>query len=111
MAHKSLKFRGRTLTIKPYYKGAELTKFRESLLQKRLFVKRIPSFWTDVDLLNFFKAYGEIDSAYIVYDKATKKSRQFGYVVTASVELADTLAGIGTFERKDGQLIVQKHQE
>ena len=75
LAEKSLNFKGRTLTVKPYFKGSELTKFKDDLRQKRLFVKRIPSSWKDEDLLQYFEQFGEIDSAYIVFDKTTKKSR------------------------------------
>lgn len=102
-------FQGRKLTIKPYLKGEELRKFKEELLQRRIFVKHLPFNWNDDDLEHFFTQFGKIDSAYIVFDKKTKFSRQFGYVITATKELADYIHSLRTFEVEGRTLLVRKH--
>jgi RNA recognition motif-containing protein len=46
----------------------------------RLFVHNLPEFWSDDDLKNLFENYGKTNSAYIIFDRDTGKSRGFGYV-------------------------------
>lgn len=106
---KTLMFGKRKLTIKPYLKGDALRKFKQDLLDRRLFVKHLPSNWRDSDLENFFKKFGEIDSAYIVYDKITNNSRQFGYVMTETQELAEKIHKMKEIEVEGQTLFVRKH--
>lgn len=103
-------FQGRILTVKPFLEGKELEQFREKLLQRRIFVKNLPINWNDKDLHIFFSQFGKIDSAYIVYNRKTKISRQFGYVLTATKGLADFLHNEETFEVEDQLLLVRKHK-
>lgn len=106
---KSFIFHGRTLTVKPYLTGNQLVEFKSELQQRRIFVKHLPFNWNDSDLERFFSQYGKIDSAYVVYNKKTRFSRQFGYVVTATKELADYIDYQKHFEVNGRFIFAQKH--
>lgn len=106
---KTFIFQGRTLTVKPHLKGKQLVKYKEELLQRRIFIKNLPFNWNDEDLKGFFSSFGKIDSAYIVYNKKTRFSRQFGYVITATKELADYIDRQNNFKVDDRIIYAQKH--
>jgi RNA recognition motif-containing protein len=57
-------------------------------MNNKLFVGNIPWDATDEDLKNLFAAHGEVTSARIVTDKATGRSRGFGFVEMASDDMA-----------------------
>ena len=46
----------------------------------KLFVAAIPYDFDDVDLKEMFELYGEVNSAKVILDKETGKSRGFGFV-------------------------------
>ena len=46
----------------------------------KLFVAAIPYDFDDVDLKEMFELYGEVNSAKIILDRETGKSRGFGFV-------------------------------
>jgi cold-inducible RNA-binding protein len=46
----------------------------------KLFVAAVPYDFDDVDLKEMFELYGEVNSAKVVLDKETGKSRGFGFV-------------------------------
>ncbi len=47
---------------------------------KRLFVGNLPFTTTDDDLHNLFAGFGEVNSARVIIDKQTGRSRGFGFV-------------------------------
>lgn len=57
-------------------------------MKNKLFVGGIPWAATDQDLQDLFANHGEVQSANIVMDKFTGKSRGFGFVEMASDEQA-----------------------
>jgi RNA recognition motif-containing protein len=54
----------------------------------------------DADLKNHFTPYGEVSSAKIIMDKATDRSRGFGFV-----EMADDAAGRKAIAELNGSMI------
>ena len=63
----------------------------------KLFVAALPYDFDDVDLKEMFELYGEVNSAKVVLDKETGKSRGFGFVdmpIESDAKLAiETLDG------------------
>jgi len=51
---------------------------------KRLFVGNLPFTTTDEDLQNLFASFGEVNSARVIKEKQTDRSRGFGFVEMAS---------------------------
>ena len=63
----------------------------------KLFVAGLPSDFDDVDLKEMFELYGDIRSAKLITDKATGKSKGFGFV-----EMPDKTEAQQTIEALDG---------
>ncbi len=64
---------------------------------KRLFVGNLPFSTTDEDLQNLFAGFGDVNSARVIVDKQTGRSRGFGFIemeageaLRAMSELNDT---------------------
>jgi cold-inducible RNA-binding protein len=70
----------------------------------KLFVAAIPYDFDDVDLKEMFELYGEVNSAKVILDKETGKSRGFGFVDMpndSDAKLAiETLDGAGLKGKK-----------
>ena len=47
---------------------------------KRLFVGNLPFATKDEDLQQLFASFGEVNSARVIFDKQTNRSRGFGFV-------------------------------
>lgn len=56
---------------------------------KKLFVGGIPYAWDDEQLSDLFTKYGAVDSAAIIMDRETNRSRGFGFV-----EMSDDAAAL-----------------
>jgi cold-inducible RNA-binding protein len=63
----------------------------------KLFVAGLPNDFDDVDLREMFELYGEVRSAKLVIDRATGKSKGFGFV-----EMANKAEAMETIEALDG---------
>jgi cold-inducible RNA-binding protein len=65
----------------------------------KLFVAGLPNDFDDTDLKEMFELYGEVTSAKIVVDRATGKSKGFGFVdmlnKTEAEETIEILDGAG----------------
>src|SRR4051812_43383107 len=66
----------------------------------KLFVAGLPSDFDDVDLKEMFELYGAVNSAKVVLDRETGKSKGFGFV-----DMADDLEAKGAIETLDGAAI------
>lgn len=63
----------------------------------KLFVAGLPNDFDDTDLKEMFELYGEVKSAKLVTDRATGKSKGFGFV-----EMPDRTEALATIESLDG---------
>lgn len=62
-----------------------------------IYVGNLPYTYTSSDLENLFTPYGEVTSAQVIMDRATGRSRGFGFI-----EMADDAAGREAIEKLDG---------
>ena len=69
-----------------------------------IYVANIPWKATEEELRNLFAQYGEIDSAKIITDKFTQRSRGFGFV-----EMKDDEAAKKAIEELNGQDFMGKN--
>ena len=58
-------------------------------MEKKLFVGNLPYSMTDEDLERAFAEYGSVESAVVIRDRETGRSRGFGFVEMASSEEAE----------------------
>jgi RNA recognition motif-containing protein len=61
----------------------------ESLMGRRLYVGNLAWTVTDQDLQDAFSEAGQVDSSQVIMDRATNRSRGFGFVEMATDEAAD----------------------
>jgi RNA recognition motif-containing protein len=66
----------------------------------KLFVASIPADFDDVDLKEMFELYGEVTSAKVIVDRATGKSKGFGFV-----DMLDKAEALATIETLNGARI------
>ncbi|GAC1369227.1 MAG: RNA-binding protein [Candidatus Saccharimonadales bacterium] len=59
-------------------------------MAKKLFVGNLPYSTTNEDLAEFFAQYGEVMSAAVIMDRATGRSKGFGFVEMTNDAEADT---------------------
>src|SRR5689334_16456163 len=69
----------------------------------KLFVAGFPNDFDEIDLKEMFELYGEVKSAKLVTDRATGKSKGFGFI-----EMADKNEAIQTIEALHGAVIKGK---
>jgi RNA recognition motif-containing protein len=79
----------------------------------KLFVAGLPNDFDDTDLKEMFELYGEVKSAKIVVDRATGKSKGFGFVdmlnKAEALETIDALDGAGLPRGK--KMVVKEAEE
>jgi cold-inducible RNA-binding protein len=70
----------------------------------RLFIGNLSYQATEKDLMELFSDYGVVESATIILDKETGKSRGFGFVTMAAQDEAnrakEALVGFGLYGRR-----------
>jgi RNA recognition motif-containing protein len=71
----------------------------EKVMGRRLYVGNLAWTVTDQDLQDAFAEAGKVDSAQVIIDRATNRSRGFGFVEMASDEAAE--AAIKKLNGKD----------
>ena len=69
-------------------------------MAKKLFVGNLPYSMNDEQLSHLFSEYGEVTSASVIMDRATNRSKGFGFV-----ELADDTAADTAIAKADGNEI------
>ncbi len=69
----------------------------------KLFVAGFPNDFDDIDLKEMFELYGEVLSAKLIIDRATGKSKGFGFV-----EMPDKSEAVQTIETLNGVAIKGK---
>lgn len=105
-----LKFNGRSIQIRPYVQGEDLQKFKNEVNSRRLFVSKIPKTWADEALKEMFLPFGELENAYIIRKRKTKKSKGFGYVIYKNKEKAQQVASLNQILYKGSEILVKMHE-
>jgi RNA recognition motif-containing protein len=70
---------------------------------KKLFVGNLPYTTTNESLGEYFAQYGEIMSAAVIMDRATGRSKGFGFVEMTNDDEADTAIAQGDGAEMDGR--------
>ena len=78
----------------------------------KLFVAGLPNDFDDVDLKEMFELYGAVASSKLVTDRATGRSKGFGFVeMPDKTEAMETIAILHDAKIKGRKLSVQKAEE
>ena len=78
----------------------------------KLFVAGFPNDFDDVDLKEMFELYGVVTSAKFVIDRATGKSKGFGFVeMPDKMEAMQTMESLNGVGMKGKKLSIQKAEE
>ena len=78
----------------------------------KLFVAGLPNDFDDIDLKEMFELYGEVKSAKIVVDKATGKSKGFGFVeMPNKIEAQETIEALDGAGLRQGKKMAVKEAE
>lgn len=72
-------------------------------MAKKLFVGNLPYNTTNEDLAKFFEQYGEVASAAVIMDRATGRSKGFGFVEMPNDPEADAAIAQGDGGEMDGR--------
>ncbi|MFO7876021.1 MAG: RNA-binding protein [Desulfovermiculus sp.] len=63
-------------------------------MSKKMYVGNLPFSSTEDDLRDLFSQYGEVQSANIIYDRETGRSRGFGFVEMAEENADSAIAAL-----------------
>jgi RNA recognition motif-containing protein len=78
----------------------------------KLFVAGLPNDFDDTDLKEMFELYGEVKSARLVVDKATGKSKGFGFVdMPNKIEAQETIEVLNGANLSRGKKITVNEAE
>lgn len=80
-------------------------------MAKKIFVGNLPFTTTSEDLKELFAAYGEVISANVVADRATGRSRGFGFVEMESAEADAAISALNGSEMDGRPLRVDQANE
>ncbi|MCF8066605.1 MAG: RNA-binding protein [Desulfarculaceae bacterium] len=80
-------------------------------MAKKIFVGNLPFATTSEDLKELFAAYGEVISANVVADRATGRSRGFGFVEMESAEADAAISALNGSEMDGRPLRVDQANE
>lgn len=72
-------------------------------MAKKLFVGNLPYNTTNEDLAKFFEQFGEVASAAVIMDRATGRSKGFGFVEMPNDPEADAAIAQGDGAEMDGR--------
>lgn len=72
-------------------------------MAKKLFVGNLPYSATDESLGEFFAKFGEVMSAAVIMDRATGRSKGFGFVEMTNDNEADTAIAQGDGAEMEGR--------
>lgn len=91
---KKVMVNGERFLIKPYKKGKALGKFKESVVQRKVFLHNIPLHWNNTKLFQLFSKFGAVEDAFICKNvkeaghcyrdfhlSSKNKGRNIGFVV------------------------------
>jgi hypothetical protein len=96
---------GRKIICRPYFDGKIKNKFLQDLQKRRVFVKNIPTHYSDNVLTKIFSAHGEVLRAYAIREVINRKSKGFGYVSFKNESDAQKLIERGFISSLEGNKI------
>ena len=73
-------YKDRDLECRPYLKGSALESYQKEFNMRRVYVKNLPPYMTDVELKQEFSKFGKVYRAYRA-NKPDKKGISFGFVI------------------------------
>ena len=76
----------------------------------KLYVGNLPWSVTDIDLLDLFTPFGNVDSAQVVTDRDSGRSRGFGFVEMAAHHASQAIAKLNGLTLDSRQLRVNEAQ-
>lgn len=76
----------------------------------KVYVGNLPWSVTDMDLLDLFKPFGSVDSAQVVTDRDSGRSRGFGFVEMAAEHANQAIAELNGHAVESRQLRVNEAQ-
>ena len=76
----------------------------------KVYVGNLPWSVTDLDLLDLFKPFGGVDSARVVTDRDSGRSRGFGFVEMAAQHASEAIARLNGHTIDSRQLRVNEAQ-
>lgn len=78
-------------------------------MSKKLFVGSLPFSLTNEELQKLFEAYGEVNSAVVIKDKQTRRSKGYGFVEMTSDESAvSAMEALNGSEVKGRNIVVNE---
>ncbi len=78
----------------------------------KLFVAGLPNDFDDLDLKEMFELYGDVKSAKLVIDRATGKSKGFGFVeMPNNIEAKETIEALDGAGLRGGKKMAVKEAE
>ena len=87
------------IKVSRYMEKDELNKFISSSRKCRLYIKRLPSYFTNEQLLNLFEQFGAVKNAYCVKGTKSRKNWKYGYVVFEDEKTLKKIPLEGVFDR------------
>ena len=78
---------------------------------KRLFVGNLPFSTTDEDLQNLFAGFGNVNSARVIVDRQTGRSRGFGFVEMEGDHATRAMAELNDTDYGDRKIRVSEAHE
>ena len=76
----------------------------------KVYIGNLPWSVTDMDLLDLFKPFGSVDSAQVVTDRTSGRSRGFGFVEMAAQHANEAIAKLNGHTVESRQLRVNEAQ-
>jgi RNA recognition motif-containing protein len=76
----------------------------------KVYIGNLPWSVTDMDLLDLFKPFGDVDSAQVVTDRDSGRSRGFGFVEMAAQHASQAIAKLNGSMVESRQLRVNEAQ-
>ena len=99
------------IVCEEYLGDERSSNLRNSLKRRRVFVRNIKKNISDDDLHRVFSKFGAVESAFIIKDHLTGKSRSFGYVTFQDEQPAFALVAKGTLLIKGFRVFIHAFEK
>jgi hypothetical protein len=106
----TISVKGSILTIKRHSEGKDLTKFKETFDNRRVFVRVLSKRKVSVDLYSLFSGFGDIEDAYFISKSELIEKNNYtiiGYVLFEQVQHAQQVIRQGCLELDGFKLLMK----